>query len=203
MNWSTAATWQASAASSLSLSLFPAWLLYLAMMAAALVARRSSDATTKALQKKQNTPGSKRMIMHYREALLQMKSMDKFKMMQFSSWSSGLGEEMSHPAAAYGSVVVDGWAAGWSVVVGGSGADQRPLGFVLGAVGVVVFYDVILSAEEGDDSLGWRMTRTWGGEEKTMWKCLGLHVDIITHSVFKYILIYTQSNICTPTHMHT
>ena len=60
---------------------------------------------------------------------------------------------MRHPAAAHGSVVVDGRAAGRSVVVGGGGADQRPLGFVFAAVGVVVFDDVILSAEQGDD--GW------------------------------------------------
>lgn len=59
--------------------------------------------------------------------------------------------ERSHPAAADGSVVVDGRAAGRGVVVGGGGADQRPLGFLLGAVGVVVFDDVVLSAEQGDD----------------------------------------------------
>lgn len=58
---------------------------------------------------------------------------------------------MIHPAAAHGPVVVDGRAAVRSVVVGGSGAHQRPLGLVLGAVGVVVFDDVVLSAEEGDD----------------------------------------------------
>ena len=60
-------------------------------------------------------------------------------------------KRVSHPAAAHGSVVVDGRAAGGGVVVGGRGSDQRPLGFVFAAVGVVVLDDVVLSAEEGDD----------------------------------------------------
>lgn len=51
----------------------------------------------------------------------------------------------------HGAVVVDGRAGGRGVVVGGRGAHQRPLAFLLGAVGVVVFDDVVLSAEEGDD----------------------------------------------------
>lgn len=70
--------------------------------------------------------------------------------MKLDRWSSEFGGEVSHPAAADGAVVVDGRAAGRRVVVG-SCADQRPLGFLLGAVGVVVFDDVVLPAEEGDD----------------------------------------------------
>ena len=49
--------------------------------------------------------------------------------------------------------MVDGRAAGRGGVVGGGGADQRTLGLILTAAGVVVFDDVILSAEQGDD--GW------------------------------------------------
>lgn len=57
----------------------------------------------------------------------------------------------SHPAAADGSVV--NGRAGGRHVVGGGGVSQRPLGLLLGAVGVTVLDDVILSAEERDD--GW------------------------------------------------
>lgn len=76
-------------------------------------------------------------VMHYREATKTLRRTNE-----------------SHPAAAHGSVVVDGRAGGRGVVVGGGGSDQRPLGLLLGAVGVVVFDDVVLPAEEGDD--GWR-----------------------------------------------
>lgn len=47
--------------------------------------------------------------------------------------------------------MVDGRAARRGVVVGRGGPDQRPLGLLLGAVGVVVLDDVVLAAEEGDD----------------------------------------------------
>lgn len=66
---------------------------------------------------------------------------------------------VSHPAAAYGSVVVDGRAGGGRVVVGRGGADQRPLGLLLRAVGVVVLDDVVLTAEERDDGCGGRGER--------------------------------------------
>lgn len=43
--------------------------------------------------------------------------------------------------------------------------DQRPLGFLLGAVGVVVFDDVVLPAEKGDD--GWRCGKQREKKSKT------------------------------------
>lgn len=79
--------------------------------------------------------------------------------------SEGSRGEMSHPAAAHRSVVVDGRAGGRSVVVGGRGANQRPLGFLLGAVGVVVLDDVVLSAEEGDDGYGGRPASPRAGSQ--------------------------------------
>lgn len=72
----------------------------------------------------------------------------------------GEEEVLTHPAAADRSVVVERRAAGRGVVVGGGGSNQRPLGFLLGAVGVVVFDDVVLPAEESDD--GWGAQRAGG-----------------------------------------
>jgi len=61
--------------------------------------------------------------------------------------------ETSHLAAAHGPVVVERRAAGLRAGVRRRGSNQRPLGFVFAAVGVVVFDDVILTAEQRDD--GW------------------------------------------------
>lgn len=68
---------------------------------------------------------------------------------------------MPHPAVVDGSVVVDGRASRRGVVVGGAGLHQRPLGLLLGTVGVVVLDDVILPAEEGDD--GWKRAQVKTG----------------------------------------
>lgn len=80
--------------------------------------------------------------------------------------------------------MVDGRTAGRGVVVGGGGADQRPLGFLLGAVGVIVLDDVVLSAEQGDDGWGgrlqlrkWRQSQMQEREEKGVVICVWQKYD--------------------------